>query len=64
MKRASYRAAIFWMVANDDTEWLDEGPNASPSVTATLTADLFAVSTERVTKDLRRERVKQAGGES
>jgi hypothetical protein len=68
MKRASYRAAIFWIAANDDTEWVgDENADTSlaihcPSVTASLVADLFDVDTERVRLDVRRELARQ--GES
>ena len=58
MNRASYRYGIFWLAANDDTEWV-EAENGSPSVTACLLADLFGVSTERVTADLKRELAKQ-----
>lgn len=54
MKRASYRDAIRWIAANDDTEWLTDAMSV-PSVTASLVADLFEVDTDRVTKDLRRE---------
>lgn len=63
MSRASYAAAIFWMAANDDTEWVDLPPDEGggcPSVTATLTADLFGKDTEQVRKDLRRELARQA----
>lgn len=51
MKRPGYREAILWIALNDDTEWLfDERP--IPSVTASLVADLFAVSIEKVCGDL------------
>ncbi len=56
MKRPAYRDAIRWMALNDDTEWIDSDPDrggGSPSVTATLTADLFGVDTERVRADLK-----------
>lgn len=64
MKRASYRAGIFWLAHNDDVVWLydldtpeseREVRDPAPSVTACLLADLFGVTTERVTDDLRRE---------
>lgn len=58
MKRASYRDGIDWIARNDDTCWIDE-PDADGkvtlSVTASLLADLFDVSQERVTKDIRRK---------
>ena len=53
--RASYREAINWIAANDDTEWLDDSPDQTPSVTAALVADLFKVSSEKVRADLVRE---------
>jgi hypothetical protein len=61
MKRASYRDAIDWMVFNDDTNWLTpdsilDGADIIPSVTASLVADIFGVTTEGVTADLRRRK--------
>jgi hypothetical protein len=53
VKRPGYREAIEWIALNDDTEWLN-AEYGSPSVTACLVADLFGVTTERVTADLRR----------
>jgi len=58
MKRASYREALEWIALNDDCEWLFpgrdyDGPPAI-SVSAALVADLFAVGTERVIRDLTR----------
>jgi hypothetical protein len=53
MKRPGYREAIFWIAANDDTEWLrDEDPILS--VTAALVQDLFGAETGRLITDLRR----------
>ena len=57
MKRASYRAAIFWIANNDDTDWVRADPESAlgcPSVTASLVADLFEVDTERVRRDVAR----------
>ncbi len=67
MKRASYRDAINWMAYNDDTTWLDARsrhqiyPRATVheqkpilSVTASLVADLFDVTPEKLIKDLQR----------
>lgn len=48
---ASYRKAIQWIVDNDDTEWLDEVPQIL-SVTASLVADIFDKSEDRVIADL------------
>jgi hypothetical protein len=61
MKRASYRDGIFWIAANDDTEWVDHDPEVgggAPSVTACLLADLFGVDTERVRADVIKQRAK------
>lgn len=58
MKRASYRHAIRWIALNDsagEDDALD--PEAvSQLVTAALVVDLFAVSDERVGRDVVRER--------
>lgn len=54
MKRASYRDAIHWLAHNDDNEWIDD-EYGSPSVTATLIADLFDVTVEKVTADIKRQ---------
>ena len=60
MKRPSYRMAIQWLADNDDNEWLkDERPVAS--VATSLVADLFGVSDDRVTADLRRAIAKAKG---
>jgi hypothetical protein len=61
---ARYKDALFWIVANDDTDWLnyvDDPKDAcgTPSVTATMVADLFGKDTEQVTKDLLAERKRQ-----
>jgi hypothetical protein len=53
MKRASYRDAVNWLAYNDDNHWLTD-EYGSLSVTAALVADIFGVTTERVTADLRR----------
>lgn len=53
MKYAGYREAIRWMFDNDDTNWVDD-EYGTPSVTACLVADLFGVTTEKVTEDLLR----------
>ena len=52
--RPSYRRALQWIVDNDDTEWVDGDQNDDMplSVTASLVADLFGHSDEKVEKDL------------
>lgn len=59
--RPSYRRALAWIVENDDTEWLepDDDGQVIPSVTASLVADLFGYSDEKVTRDLQREMKKR-----
>lgn len=59
MLRPSYRTAIRWIAENDDNEWLDPRPDLDgveiiPSVTASMVADLYGVTTDKVTVDLRR----------
>lgn len=46
---ASYKQAIEWMVANDDTEWVEADPH---SVTAALVADLFGKTDIQVRLDI------------
>lgn len=52
-RTGSYATAVQWIADEDDNEWLDD-PNGSPSVTASLVADLFGRTTDEVTKDLRK----------
>ena len=61
--RPSYRRALQWIVDNDDTEWLDGDQNddAPLSVTASLVADLFGHSDEKVERDLRKALKKAQG---
>lgn len=54
-KSAKYTQAIRWIVANDDTEWLKDGPDAAPSVSACLVADLFGWPDHVVREDLLKE---------
>ena len=60
--RPSYRRALTWIVENDDTEWLepDDDGQVIPSVTASLVADLFGHSDEKVARDLQREMKKRS----
>lgn len=58
MKRASYRAAIFWIAANDgagDPERLDP-KHCAGIVSAVLVADIFGVPDELVGYDIVRKR--------
>lgn len=49
----SYKAAIQWMVDNDDTHWArDDEPIIS--VTACLVADIYGRTNEEVIADLRK----------
>lgn len=48
---ARYRDAIKWIAQNDDTEWLRNGEDTL-SVTASMVADLFGKSEEKVKADL------------
>jgi hypothetical protein len=56
---ARYKDAIFWIVANDDTQFLDDGPESSLSVTASFAADMFGKKDEQVRADLIAERARQ-----
>lgn len=50
---AQYKAAIKWIVDNDDTQWVaDEKP--IQSVTAALVADLFGKTDEQVFSDIKK----------
>lgn len=60
MARASYKDAIWWMAANDDTEWVNDDEPIM-SVTATLVADLFDKDHETVIRDLRKQLEKLRG---
>jgi hypothetical protein len=55
MKRASYREAITWLVNNDDCSHLDSDEfSPTPTVAASLVAEIFGVSDIRVEADLRK----------
>jgi len=57
---ARYSDAIFWIIANDDTEWMDEDrEELLMSVTACLVQDLFNKTKEEIIRDLRAERLRQ-----
>lgn len=56
----SYRAAIRWIIDNDDTEFLDDEENTDRtlSVTASLVADLFNKTDTQVWDDLVKAKAK------
>jgi hypothetical protein len=56
---ARYRDAIFWIVANDDTEFLDDQDGGHLSVTASFAADMFGKTDAQVRADLITERKRQ-----
>lgn len=65
MKRASYRAAIEWIAANDEAG--TDGPgnpdaeaNVACYVTTLLVADLFDADPQRIARDVMRARRKDA----
>ena len=50
----SYRKAIEWIAAEDDTDWLDDqDDDLKTSVTASLVMDVFDCTEEEVVRDLR-----------
>lgn len=52
--RASYKSAVAWIAANDDTEWLkDDEPFMS--VTGALVCDLFNKEPGELINDIRKE---------
>lgn len=48
-----YKAALEWLIYNDDCHWLDD-ENGSISVSAAMVVDIYRKSDEKVTTDLRR----------
>lgn len=55
-----YKAALQWVVDNDDTEWLTS-EYGSPSVTAVFLADIYERSIDKVVRDLRKVEAKTYG---
>ena len=58
MKRPCYAAAVEWIAANDDCEWVEhlaDTGEGSISVTGAMTCDLYGVDDARLRKDLHRE---------
>lgn len=51
LPRGKYRAALNWIVLNDDTEWLDN--NDPMSVSLALVADLWSKESAEVIADLK-----------
>ena len=63
MNRASYRAAVAWIAANDESGTdTPSNPDAEASVacyvTTLLIADIFDVEPERIARDVMRARRK------
>lgn len=57
---ARYRDAIFWIAANDDTEFLnDDDADMSISVTCAFIVDLFNKPQSQVIADIRAELKRQ-----
>ena len=56
---ARYKDAIFWIVANDDTDFLDDPDYTGLSVTASFAADMFGKKDDEVRADLLKERKRQ-----
>lgn len=55
-----YRAALQWIIDNDDIQWLDDdAEHISPSVTAVFAADIFDRDIDKVTADLQRLKERQ-----
>lgn len=51
-KRPSYREALDWIAANDDTEFMNDGDDAPLSVTASLVQDLWDKDDATIRHDL------------
>lgn len=64
MKRASYRAAVAWIAANDEAGSDDRLEAVSSYVTTLLIADIFGVDEARVGADVLRIRDRQAREEA
>ena len=55
MRRAGYRAGVYWIAANDEPGCSDAAEIAG-QISTLLLADLFEVEPERVSRDVLRER--------
>lgn len=53
--KLGYKAALQWLIDNDDTERLDDEFGCI-SVTASLVADIYGKTDEKVTEDLRKRK--------
>jgi hypothetical protein len=51
MGKLGYKAALQWLLENDDTSFIDDEP-LIPSVTLCLVADIFGVDTDKALNDL------------
>jgi len=59
-----YRSAIQWLVDNDDCYYLDDGPDAPLSVSASLVADIYHKPDEKVRSDIIRYRKRKEANEN
>lgn len=53
VRRPGYREAVEWLAGNDDCYWLGEQEKIL-SVSASMVRDLYGVTDERLTADIRR----------
>jgi hypothetical protein len=52
-----YQHALFWLIHNDDCEWLAD-PEAPQSLTAAFIADCYGRADDVLRRDLLRERTR------
>ena len=58
MRRASYRAAVHWIAANDSSGDDLTQAQCAELITSALVADIFGVPDTRVGRDVHRARIK------
>lgn len=59
LKRMGYRAALQWLLDNDDCSWLDDsGFMERMSISACLVADIYDKQQSKIPEDLRKLRRK------
>lgn len=54
-----YKAALQWLIDNDDTFWLDDTDNIMVSVSTALVIDIYGKDEQKVINDLRKLRSKK-----
>lgn len=54
-----YRAALRWILDNEDTGWIDNDQHEAPSRTAIFTAEVFDLSLIKVVDDLKRMKARR-----